>query len=423
MRHDLLYSYEVTYAVIVGAVMLMVMVAPIDVFRFFVSDADFARPEIQDSMRLIFISSMAQLWLNFYVSALLGIEQHVKGNVVTVISGVVRSALVIIPIWFMPSPVVFLWWQLAATLAFVIVARGLLYRLLPSAEKARVPLFNFSLVLHNSTFTGPVFLISITAAINTQIDKVFIGRLIGLEALAPYSLVTTLAQLLVLGVTPITLVLLPRLVRIVSSGDQGNAVELFQIAHRVTAALVCAGAGFMVWFGPCLIDVWTVGKIKPEIVSSYLPMLVIGYSLLALQMVPHSLALANKNMRGSLFISASIFLTVPCYWFFIGRFGPEGAAATWLVLQTIVFPFYFCWVVKSYTKFNCLPGLIFSTVLIPLTASILLAFAASRLVGEPAELARNLTVMALAAIFCTVVCLSITLRPSDRSLLMRMLAR
>ncbi len=420
-RSDLLYTYEIAYAVLVAFVMLIIMIVPISWFQIFLSETDFVRPEIRESMRLIFVSAIAQLWFNFYVSALLGIEQPVKGNVVIVTAGVVRSALVIVPIWLIPSPVVFLWWQFIATLTFSIIARYVLYKLMASTRSHRAPVFDFGLVLGNSTFTLTVFLVSIAAGVNTQIDKLFIGRQMGLAALAHYSIAATLAQLLVFGVTPITLLLMPRLVRIVSSDNSESAANLFQLAHRLVSALVCAGAGFMIWFGPDIIGLWTDGKIQVESVASYLPMLVIGYGLLALEMVPHSMALANKNMRGSLMIAASVFLTVPCYWFLIGHFGAQGAAATWLVLQAIVFPCYFTWVIRSHTTLGHPFSLIFLTVLLPFGASLLIAFAASHLLGGSEAVALNVLVMFVTAVLLVVLCLTITLRPSDRQLLIRSL--
>lgn len=422
-KQDLLYSYELAFSALAVLIMVVVVVLPIDAFQWLVSESDFARPEISQAMRLVFLASIAQLWLNFYLASLLGVEQHVKANALLVAAGIVRSALVILPLWIWPSPSLFLWWQLLVALGVALVARGMLYRLLDTSRHSRPPVFDARLLLRNSTFSGAVLLISITAAVNTQIDKVFIGRMQGLEALSAYSLVITVAQLLVFGITPITLMLTPRLVRIVSSREARDVTALFELAHRFVAALVCAGVGFLAWFGPDLIALWTAGKIKAETVSPYMPMLVLGYGFLALQMVPHSLALAHKNMRGSLVIASSIFLTVPGYGIAIERFGAQGAAGTWLVLQACIFPLYFCWVLKSHTGLERGLHLLYSTVLLPLAAAWLVAFAASHLIGAPDIPFRNIAIMAGAALVCTGACAWLTLRPCDRSLLMKMLNR
>lgn len=374
-------------------------------------------------MRLVFLASIAQLWLNFYLASLLGVEQHVKANALLVAAGIVRSALVILPLWVWPSPSLFLWWQLLASLGFAVVVRAALYKSLNNLGICRSgPAGDLRLVIRNWKFSGVLLLISIASAINTQIDKVFIGRLQGLEALSAYSLVTTFAQLLVFCITPITLMLVPRMVRMASSGNSKGVAELFHVVHKVVAALLSALTGLMIFFGPYLVYVWTGGNIANEKVASYLPMIVIGYFLLGLGTVPHSIAIANKNIRASLFISATVFLTVPGYWFSISQFGPQGAAATWAMLQIIVVPFYY-WIVLKQSGLIKYKFSTFFTVLKPFIASILLAGTASHLLGEAGEVLRNLFVMSIATALCLSLCLFITLQSNDRALISKLFVK
>jgi len=420
---DLLFTYEVAYAALVSAIVLLALLLPLEAFKLVVSPADLARPEIAQSIRLVFVAAATQMLLNFYIAGLLGIEQQVKGNVVLLSAGIVRSALVIVPLWFFPTPKVFLVWQLITLLVFTIVARSILYGLVKVNEIGRSPSFEHAALFRNYSFMGSVFLVSITAAINTQIDKIFIGRIVGLEALASYSLVSTFALVLVFAVTPITITLLPRFVRMVSSGDNESARDLLILTHRVIAAIVCTGVGSMIWFGPYLISLWTAGRLSAESVSTYLPALVIGYGLLALSMVPHCIAIAHKNMRGSVFTAFSVFLTVPSFWIFIGRFELEGAAATWLALQLVVVPLYLVWIDRTLTHVGGLLRLLVTTVLFPLAVTVTVCFAAYQLFGEGSEVWHNLIVITFAVLASLVCCLMITLRPSDRMYLLQFRAR
>lgn len=421
-KHDVLFSYEIIYAGLTGTVILFAALVPQEVFRALVSVADFNRPEIRDSLRWIVISAAAQLWLNFYIAALFGVERQITGNAITISASVVRSALVILPLWLFRTPLAFLIWHLSFTIFYIFIARFFLYRVM-APDDVRVPTFNLRLVLRNWSFTASIFLISIAAAFNTQIDKLFIGRLIGVEALAPYSLTVTLAQLLVLGISPLSLLILPRMIRFISGGNSSTATEIFQVAHRVVSVLICSCAGVMISFGPFLVEIWTGRRVMAEQVSPYLPMLVLGYCLLALQVMPHNLAIAHKNMRGSLFIAASIFITIPAYWILIRLFGPKGAALTWLSLQAIVFPLYFYWVVRAHTLEKKIVRMLFSTVFIPFGLSITVGYGASRLIDDGSGIAKTLIVLTLTWVFTAICCFVITLKSQYRNSLVAMISR
>lgn len=420
---NLLFTYEITYAALISMIVLVALLIPHDAFLLFVSPTDLARPEVGQSIRLVFVAAAVLMFFNFYIAAIRGIEQQVKGNLILLSAGIVRSALVVLPLWLFPTPKVFLIWQLITAVIFIFIARYILYKLVRTTDNIRSPSFESMLLIRNFSFMGSVFIVSIAAAINTQIDKIFIGRLTGLDALSSYTMASTFAQVLVFVITPITMTLMPRLVRIVSSGDKSYVRKLYAVTHRVVAAIVCTGIGSMIWFGPYLISLWTSGKLAPGDVSTYLPALVLGYGLLSLSMVPHSIAFAHKDMRGSMYIAYSVFLTVPSFWFFISHFGLVGAATTWLLLQVIVVPFYFVWVDRTLVRVGSLIRLLILTVLFPLFVSVTTCFGAYQLFGEMSEVGWNLAVISLSVIFNLVCCLMITLRPSDRIFLRQSLAQ
>jgi len=420
---DLLHTYEIIYATLVCVIVAVALLLPTEAYQLFVSAEDIARPEVAESIHLVFAAAAVLMLFNFYIAGILGIEQHVKGNIVLLSAGVIRSALVIAPLRFYPTPYVFLIWQLVTALAFTFIARILLYRLIGASENDRPPAFNRTLLIRNVAFSGSLFLVSIAAAVNTQIDKIFIGKLSGLEALASYSLVSTFSQILVFAVTPITITLLPRLVRIVTSGDDEGVRNLFGLAYRFVAAIVTTGVGSMIWFGPYLISLWTSGKLSPVAVSDYSTPLILGYGLLALSMVPHNVAVAYKNMRGSMLISLSVFVTIPSFSIFIGLFGLQGAAGTWLALQAVTAPFYLFWVDRTLLHLGGVFRMLVSTVIIPFSVAMAVCYAAYQLLGEASELGRNLSVIALAVAITFLCNLLLTLRPSDRVYLLQAIAR
>jgi O-antigen/teichoic acid export membrane protein len=416
-RASLLFTFETVYLTVVGALVLLALTVPESWFGLLLSPEDLRKPEVSRSIRLLFIVAVVQLLFNFYVAGLIGVEDQLRGNLMIIATGVVRSALVILPLLLIPEPVVYLAWQAATLILFSVWVRRLLYGSVYNGEPAARHAFELRTLLENVPFTGSMFLVSVTAAVNTHVDKLFLGRVAGLEALASYSLVTTFCQLLVFVVSPITLTVLPRMVRTASSGDDVALSQFFLVTHRLVSAITCSMLGLMWFFGPYLIEVWTAGKIGRETVASFAPALVVGYGLLALGTVPHCVAIAKKNMSGSLAISGSVLVTIPAYWLLVRQYGAPGAAATWLVLQAIVVPAYFLWVDRRLLKMHRPGVLMLSTVALPTLICMMIYWAASSFLLGGSHTVLDAAVILLSFIVATAVCLFVNLSRPDLAFL------
>jgi hypothetical protein len=190
------------------------------------------------------------------------------------------------------------------------------------------------------------------------------------------------------------------------------------VSHRLVAGIVCAGFASMLFFGPYLMGIWTAGKLNPDSVGAFAPMLVAGYALLAIGLVPHCVAVAHKNLRGSLVVCLSVLVTVPGYWFLAREYGAPGAATMWLLLQCVVVPLYLAWVVRRYIGIPSFGGFLFSTLLVPLAAAFAVCALGHQLLGASGDLLRNLAVIGIAVSASVVVCLALNLTPADRAFLL-----
>jgi O-antigen/teichoic acid export membrane protein len=414
-RISLLFTYERAYAVIVAFIILCAGLAPRGAFSVLVSGPDLLRPEVASSVRLVFVAAAMQMSFNFYVAGLMGIAEQIRGNLVVVTAGIVRSAVVLLPLWLFPQPVVYLLWQIIFALVFAALSRHFLYRAIVRGEEVRHRAFSLRMITENLDFTRGMFLVAVISAIITQTDKLFISRLAGMGALGRYSLASTFAQLIVFVVSPITLTVMPRFVHSVSAGDSDAVRTAFLTAHRLVAAIVCSTVGCMLFFGPYLIGVWTGGKLGSESIGGYLAPLVVGYASVALQTVPHCVAVANKNLRGILLLGgAGVLFALPAYWYSINRFGAVGAATTWLLLQLALYPLYLGWVNRRLLQLNSLAkNLMLRTVLLPGAGTLAISFIASRFLSANNGVVGNLTLTATALLACALFCFLTILRRAD----------
>lgn len=409
---NLLFTYEVAYAALIGVIVFSALLAPKPVFSLFVSADDLANPEVAVSLRLVFAAAALQLLQGFYIAGLMGIEEQVKGNLVIIGAGLVRNGVVVVPLWFYPEPSLFLLWQTIFILLFAVIARHLLYKSLVSDMQGWSRVFDIRFLSDNLHFTRSMFLIAAASAVVMQIDKLFISKIHGIATLAEYSLVWTFSRILVFVISPITITLLPRFVKSASSSETLVVRELFFVAHRLVAAVVCAAVGSMVFFGPYLIHIWTAGELSPDVASQVMIPLIIGHALLALQTVPYSVAVANKDMSRALTLGiACALFALPMYWLLINHLGSIGAALTWLVLQACVYPLYLHWVNRRFVQ---LPSIwrdfLMPTLLPTLSIALLINYIASKLVSSVSSIAVNLLVILVAAALSTLSCLFCTLR-------------
>jgi O-antigen/teichoic acid export membrane protein len=412
---NLLFSYEMAYLAIVGFVVLAALVAPSGAFSLLLAEHDLSRPEVASSVRLVFVCAAALMLFNFYIAGLMGVEEQVRGNLVIVAAGVVRSAVVIVPLWFYPLPFTYLAWQLVFLVVFAVVARVLLYKAVDRQRAFPARQFSRGLITENLSFTGSMFLVALISAVIAQMDKLFIGRIEGMASLAEYSLASTFAQLLVFVISPVTITLLPRLVRNVTSGDAEGARRLFFFAHKLVAALVCAAVGVLVFFGPTLIGIWTSGKLDTASIATYFTPLAIAYALLALQTIPHSIAVANKDLSGILLYGGvGAALTLPAYWLLITRMGIPGAAVTWLCLQVCLYPLYVRWVNRRFIGMESLWwNLLVPSLLLPLAGALAIGYLGSRLLSPSNPVLLDIAIAGCTALVSVFCCFAISLRRLD----------
>jgi len=411
---NLLFTYELVYAGMMAIVALFAGLAPNRVFSILVSQQDLLRPEVMRSVSVVFFAAAAQMLFNFYVAGLMGVEEQIKGNFVVVTAGIARNAAVIIPLWLYPKPIVFIMWSASFSLGFAGLSRYFLYRAIRRGREAHRPVFSLRMITDNVDFTAGMFLVAATSSIVTQIDKLFISRVMGIDSLARYSLVSTFAQLIVFAVSPITLTLLPRLVYGASGGDTEGVRATLMTAHRLVSASVCSAIGGMLYFGPYLIGVWTGGKVDSASIGGYVGQLIVGYAFVALGTVPHSIAVANKSLKPILLLGgAGALFAIPAYWYSINSFGLAGAATTWLLLQLFIYPSYVYWVNRQFIRLGSLGDVALRTLVVPTAGTLAISCIASRFLSDANGMPENLSIIALALVAGTCLCFVIIMRRAD----------
>lgn len=375
-KNRIFRTLETIYFIIIGLCILCVFCLSTFIAEYGLN-LKTVRPEIVSYLiEIISFDIGFQLLLRFYSGGLLGLEKQVKANVYQVGWGVLRNGLVVIAIIFVPTLEVFFVWQAVSTLIFVIV-----FRL--SLNKELTGKYKFDLVLRIEKtvfkkiwrFAGGMLLISLVAALNTQMDKMAISTLLPIESLGYYTLAVSLATGILIVVNPISIALLPRFTALYSSGNTVEASKLYNKVNLIVAILVFSIMANMAFFAKELIWIWTGNMKLAEQAFVFIPIISFSFAMLSLATIPYNIAIANGYTKLNYVLGLiSLIITLPSYWFITKIYGALGAAVVSCIVQTFITLIYIYVVNVKFLNGKKVSDLFLKQMLFPLILAVLVAF-------------------------------------------------
>lgn len=317
--------------------------------------------------KIIGIGIAFQFLANFYTGGLLGLEYQVKANLYQIGLGIVRNGLVVLPIFFLPSLEVFFIWQTCATIIYAVLLRISLKKMLSLKYTIKKSFQIEKEILRRVwKFAGGMLLISIIAAINTQLDKLAISNLLPIQQLGYYVLAITLAQGLVILVSPISTALLPRFTSLFSENKKNQASFLFHQILIFISIIVFSISANIIFNAKELLWVWTGDN--NLVMGSYLYVLplTIGMLMLSIAIIPYTIAIANGYTKLNNYIGIiSLVFTLPGYWLLTAYFGAIGAAITFATVQFFVTIIYLWYINKLFLENKSFISLIVKKLFFP----------------------------------------------------------
>lgn len=377
LKSKTLNTLESIYLLIIGVVIF-------GIFSFSELIADswlnidaFSNEDLTWFIRLISFDVAFQMLFRFYVGGVLGLEKQVFANLLQVGWGVLRNGLVVIAIWISPNLNSFFIWQAISTIVFALVAKIYLQKLLNESKSFD---FSFSLQIDNQTlsrvwkFAGGMMLISLVAALNSQMDKIAISRLLPLQTLGHYTLAVSLSMALVTLVNPIAVALLPRFTVLYSGKNYGDAKRIFTIINTITTVLVFSFMVNMIFYPEDLIWIWTADPLLGKAGGRYLPYLAFSLGMIALQIIPFNVVIANGYTKlNNILGLTSLILTLPGYWVFTTLYGAIGAAVVYALVQFVITLIFYYQVNRKYLKME-LRDIYIKGMLFPLLVIVAITF-------------------------------------------------
>lgn len=329
---DLLRSLEWLYLAIILIVTVVALTGAGLIADHWLNASRLEPGEVRWSVSLMLISSALQVMLSLYIGGMLGSNRHVVAASYQIGFSIIRSGVVLIPLFFIRSIEFLFVWQLLASLGALLLARRTVWKWIAPVER---PSFSTPALHMVKGFAGGMLGISLISAINTQSDKLVVSKVFTLDVLGFYSIASLVGQIPSMLALPMAITILPRMTADVA---HGNGIRLHNTYMRysflISLVAFCTAAGIIAAAQPLLFVL--KGSAPPVELVFVTQLLALGGALLALQYMPYHLAIANGHTRTNLAFGVVSAMVLPVVMFFgASRFGLLGAAIPWVCMNAL----------------------------------------------------------------------------------------
>ncbi len=369
-------TLECIYVIITVFCILLIFFSSDFIAEKWISISKYNSSEVSVFLKIMSLDIGCQLLLRFYLGGLLGLEKQVKANFFQICWGVFRNGIVVLLIMFSPSLITFFLWQSVSTFIFVLLIKMSLEKELLGrislAFSVKIEKVVFDKI---KNFAGGMLLIAVVLAVNTQMDKIAISKLLSLESLGYYTLAIALSQGLVILVNPIATALLPRFTALYSEEKVLDVTKLFSKFNLIVSILVFGILANMMFFSYNLVWVWTGNQSLTQNVYQIIPIVAFSYAMIALQVLPYNIAIANGYTKlNNILGIVSLVITLPGYWIATTKYGVLGAAYVFCAVQFITTFIYIYFINAKFLKINFLKTFCVKQLLLPFLLSLTVAY-------------------------------------------------
>lgn len=344
---DLLTSIEhALFSILIAVGVVFMLAVPLIGSHWLGSTGSVSVEQVRQCLWLMGVALIPQIAMSLYFGGLMGLQRQVSANLLWTGFSVARSGLVIIPIYFVPDIRAFFIWQAFASIAMLLIMRAVLRNHIIAPIKDTSPYkirgkFSWPALRAIRGYAAGMLGMSIIAALNTQLDKLVVSKMLPLYKFAEYSLASTLAQVPYVLTLPIAAALLPRLTDLLHQDEQRDElIALYRNASYYMASIGAVSGLGLSLFMPDIFSLWMHGKPIGDDTVQAASLLAIGSTFLTLQLAPFQLSLANGHQTTNLRLGVVMLLvSVPLQVLLTQKYGVLGAAIPWLLLNLVAFAY------------------------------------------------------------------------------------
>jgi O-antigen/teichoic acid export membrane protein len=408
----LLHTLAFVYWGMAGVIAIIVFALASFVAEYWLQASHVSRETVAHAVMLMGLVIACRWPIGLYQGALMGAQR------LTVSSGISIGMVTLgnfgaVGVLAFVSPTIeaFFIWQAGVGLVYAATIRWAAWRVVGRTAEIRFDGNQLKRVLR---FSIGMSGIALSSLVFTQLDKVLLSKILGLEEFGRYMLATAVVSALYVIISPTFNIMYPRFSALVASGDTEKLAESYRLGTRLLATVLFPIAMTLAIFAEDLVRLWTG---NPDLASSVAPVigaLAIGSSLNGVMNFPYALQLAHGKTRLPLSINATlIVVVVPLIVFLAASYGALGGAIAWLVLNIV-----YVMIGTPVTHRHLLIGLgrqwLFEDVGIPLGVSLCVGLVGTYAIHE-AGYPAHLRLVCAAVLVLVVLLLTLALSPQLRT--------
>lgn len=331
---DLVRTFEIPYwllGLLLGAA--MIGLAPIITYHW-VNPEELSPASVRTAIMLMGLVVAVKWPMTLYSCGLLGLERQVLLNGIAIIMATVRGVGAVLIIWLVaPTIEAFFLWQIVVSALHVSTAAFFLWRSLPRAAAA--PRFRRELLLTSWRFGAGMTGILVLRAALTQMDKVFVSRVLSLELFGYYALAGVIAMNLYQFVTPVFSATFPRLSKLVASRAMDEVARVYHKSTQLVTVLLGSASVMIALFSKELLLLWTRNAVTTEHTYVVVSIMVLGVAVYGFVQIPYALQLAFGWTRLALLGHlVSVIFFLPLLFILTRLYGAVGAASVSVIVNS-----------------------------------------------------------------------------------------
>ncbi len=276
-----------------------------------------------------------------YKSVFFGLQNHVLINVINIIFTTSRSIGIFgILLWVSNSVLAYFIWQLINFIIPLLIYVAIFYK--KFFKEISVIKFNFQSLNGKWKFAGGMFFISILSLFLTQLDKIFLSKMIPLSEFGHYSIATSVSFIILFISYPIVNTYYPKLVQLYSNDSRLEFNHHFHRSSQLITFFSSILSFFLFFYADEILRVW---GLKHEIVMSVnvvLKFLVLGNLFSALILIPYQVHLVAGKIKFNVYMNILSVIIFPILYYLGSKYyGIKGAAFCYFLFNFFYFVFFF----------------------------------------------------------------------------------
>lgn len=342
---DTVRTLELAYAGIVIAVLMLLLLGAEYVGSEWVQRDPSKASDTVRAVRLMSVAAALQLGSSIYQGSLVGLQRHVRLNVVLSTSALLRGTLTTAVLAFRsPTADAFFLTHIAVAAATLLWIRRGTWAALGLAGHR--PSFQRSVILSAWRYASGMMAMTLTGTVLMQSDKLVLSRLLPLDVFGYYTIAWTVAQLpLSLLSTPIQNTFFPRLTQLVARHDVAGLAALYHFSCQAMAAIVMPVAAVAAAFPEELLAIWIGAGEAARVSAEPLQILIVGSALAALTAIPYAAQLAHGWTRPQVILNTiAVAAFLPGLILLVAGMGMRGAGLAWTLLNVAYLCFIYFYV-------------------------------------------------------------------------------